>query len=157
MNWHIPFFHYHYHYFIIAIIIPFLSLSPVHIPTSIYAVSDDNTLVNSVLMDIITLIKKLNQISHAECSIFTSYNKLNYSRLNMTKQTCIHLGLKACVQTILRWADKALEVAREQAKVLVASTMVLFPKSFNLMIIPSKFHPEKHHTIHFPTSSPTKS
>lgn len=53
-------------------------------------------------MDIITLIKKLNQMSYVECTLFTSYNKANYSKLNMTKQTCIHLGLKACVETIPR-------------------------------------------------------
>lgn len=53
-------------------------------------------------MDIITLIKKLNQMSYVESTLFTSYNKLNYSKLNMTKQTCIHLGLKACIETILR-------------------------------------------------------
>ena len=37
-------------------------------------------------MAVIALIKKLNQMSYAECTFFAANNKLNYSRLNTIKE-----------------------------------------------------------------------
>lgn len=37
-------------------------------------------------MAIIAVIKKLNQMSYAECTFCAANNKLNYSRLNIRKQ-----------------------------------------------------------------------
>lgn len=71
-------------------------------------------------MAIMAVIKKLNQMSHAEGTFLASNYTLNYSRLNMMKQTCICLPLKACVETTLESAEEALEAAGKQVKVLVS-------------------------------------
>ena len=59
-------------------------------------------------------------MSYARGTFLAADNKRNYSRLNIIKQTCINLQLKACVETTLTSAEEALEAAGEQAKVLVS-------------------------------------